>query len=368
MRVELSVVAVTEICILLAALVFILHKGLFAEDLTPSVYLLLTLVVALYTCVINKAAIVDYFRNILILFCFVTLGTWTNTATVKRLFSAVVLAVLAGLAFEAFFTEAYGDLFWPALYFENTRGIEPAEFTDSKLFRNALGFEGRFTFGILGHRSSSLFLEQVSLANFAGVMIIYLLALWQELSRFQRTAGIVTVVAILLTNDSRTMLIFSLVCIVGYFIFPALPRAFAILTMPVILILGVLVYLLNPTAEGDNIPGRIALTIKKFGEMGLADYLGFSAEHAAAFADSGYAYVIIIGTGIGLLLYWLFVCLYPACNNAEERRFTHGLAIFIFMNMMIGGTAIFSIKVAGLMWLLAGHMKFGRWQSPDTVG
>ncbi|MEJ8476291.1 hypothetical protein [Roseibium algae] len=358
MRIGVSLVAVSEIIVLLSAILIILSRGLYEEDLTPFFYLLITLIISVYVSVINKSLIIDYFRNILIVFCFVTLGRWINLSTIKFIFIAASALVFGGLIFEIFFEAMYGDLFNPALYFEATRGIEQLEISGSKLFRNALGFEGRFTFGVIGHRSSSLFLEQVSLANFSGVMMIFLMTLWHRFSAAQRLFCILTIVLILVTNDSRTMLIFAAISILGFFAFPYLPRLFTIIVMPTFLIAGVFVYILLPQASGDNIPGRIVLTIKHFGELDLAAALGFSAQFSSSFADSGYIYVIIIGTIFSFVLLWLFVALYPACKSPEERRFAHSFSIFIFMNMMIGGTAVFSIKIACLLWLLAGYMKF----------
>lgn len=352
-----NAVAATEMLILLVALVIILNKGLFEKDLAPLTLLIVTLVIAVYVSVINRAPVIDFFRNMLIVFCFATLGSWSGLRTVRFVFLAATTLVFLVLLMEIFMVGQYGDLFFPALYFENTRGIERTGYFDTKLFENALGFAGRFSFGLIDHRSSSVFLEQVSLANFCGVLMIALLTLWARFTRFQRAFCLLTIVLILLTNDSRTMLIFSVVCFAGYFVFPLLPKAVTLLYLPLILFLGFIVFILMPDAEGDNIPGRVVLTISHLGDLDLLEMLGFSADTASSFADSGYIYVIVIGTVFSLLLFWLFVCLYPAGRTAEQRRFAHAFAIFMFMNMMIGGTAVFSIKIAGLLWLLAGAMK-----------
>lgn len=355
-----NAVAASELAVLALALVLILGKGLYEQDLVPLGYLVLTLILAIYVSVINGYVVLDYFRNILVIFCFVTLGTWTNRKTIKYLFLLASVLVFSVLCFEIFFTELYGDLFYPAMYFFNTRGVELFEIVDSKLFRNALGFEGRFSFGIINHRSSSLFLEQVSLANFCGVMMIYLLTLWGRFTSVQKWFCLFTIVLILVTNDTRTMLLFGIVSLGGYYVFPFLPRVLCFLYLPIFLFLGFLIYLVNPGATGDNIPGRVVLTMEMFGEMDLLAQLGFAADLAPSLGDSGYIYVIVIGTVFSFVLLWLFVSLYPSYETAEQRRFSHALCIFIFMNMMIGGTAIFSIKIASLLWVLAGHMKFAQ--------
>lgn len=353
-----SAVVAAEMLILAGAVFLILKRGIYEEDLFPIFYLVATLLLTVYVSVINRGAVVDYFRNVLVFFCFVSLGTWVNKRTIKFIFLTASAVVFAFLLMEIFFVNQYGDFFYPAKYFENTRGIAPLEFTDSKLFRNALGFEGRFSFGVIDHRSSSLFLEQVSLANFSGVMMIYLVSLWGRFSAFERIFCLATIALIIVTNDTRTMMIFAAISFFGYFLYPYLPRIFSLLVMPGWLALGFAIYAYKPNATGDNIPGRIVTTMKHFAEIDAPTLLGFSAGSASAFADSGYIYVIAIGTVFSLILLWLFVTFYPACDSPEERRFAHSLSVFIFMNMMIGGTAIFSIKIAGLLWLLAGYLKF----------
>ncbi|TYC49274.1 hypothetical protein FMN50_24765 [Rhodobacterales bacterium] len=352
-----NAVAITEISILAVALAMILGKGIYERDLLPLAYLVATLILAVYVSIVNGHVVLDYFRNILIIFCFVTLGTRASEATIRSLFIVASVLVFLVLCFEIFFTKLYGDLFYPAMYFYNTRGVPLFEVVDSKLFRNALGFQGRFSFGIINHRSSSLFLEQVSLANFCGVMMIYVLTLWDRFSSRLRAFLLFTIILIIVTNDTRTMILFGFISIAGYFIFPYLPRILLVLYLPAFLLMGLVIFLIDPGAEGDNISGRVVLTMSMFTKMGILEQLGFAADLAPTLGDSGYIYVIVIGTSFSLFLLWLFVSCYPAYETGEQRRFAHGLCIFIFMNMMIGGTAIFSIKVAGLLWLLAGHLK-----------
>lgn len=351
-------VALTEILILLAGLAFILRRGIYEEDLAILAFAVFTLVMALYMSAVNRMVFIDYFRNILIIFCFAILGTWSNRGTVRAAFKWACWFVLAGLMIEIFLLDLYGTLFYPMSYFENTRGLEQISFDGSKLFQNVLRIPGRFSFGIINHRAASIFLEQVSLANFCGVLLIFLTTFWTDLKRRERLLFVVTIVLILLTNDSRTMLMFSFVCLAGYFLFPRIPTGWTLLYMPLVLALGFLVYTLRPDASGDTLDGRVVLTVKHILETDLFAVLGLEAAKAAQFADSGYVYAVYGGTIFGVLLFWLFVCLFPAGQTPEQRRFAHLLSVFLFVNMMIGGNAVFSIKVAALLWFLAGYLKF----------
>ncbi|NKF33856.1 hypothetical protein HER21_46360, partial [Pseudomonas sp. BGM005] len=85
-----------------------------------------------------------------------------------------------------------------------------------------------------------------------------------------------------------TMLIFCFACIVGYFVFPKIPKNFNLALMPLIVVAGFLVYTMKPNATGDNFTGRINLTMKKIMELDPLAVLGLSVGRVAEFADSGY--------------------------------------------------------------------------------
>ncbi|MDM9626889.1 hypothetical protein QTL95_13360 [Rhizobium sp. S152] len=350
-------VVLSEILLLAFSFAYILKKGLYEEDLAPLGYLLATVFLTVFVMAINRAGYIDHLRNVLIIFAFVVMGRWTNERTLKLTFKLCCLAVLAALVCEIISTPAYVALFHPAEYFQNTRGVPPATYSDSGLFRGALGFEGRFSFGLIDHRSSSIFLEQVSLANFCGVMVIYLVSFANRLSLFDRLIFISTVVLILVTNDTRTMLIFTIVSAMGYVIYPYVPKICDFLMMPAIVLVGFVIHAFRPDAHEDDFVGRISGTVRNIMDMDLAATLGLELEKATTFVDSGYVYITYGATIFGLILFWLFVSFYPAGRTPNQKRLCHAVSLFMFLNLMIGSTAIFSMKTAGLVWLLVGFLK-----------
>jgi hypothetical protein len=352
-----SHVAAAEIMILFVGFMFIAYKGLGREDGGVVLLALFTALLSFYISLINQIAFIDYLRNILIIFCFATLGSWSNRATIHSAFMLSLALVMAVLLCEIFALTLYADLFEPGYYFETTRGLKPPEWDRTGLFGNALGFEGRLSFGLIGHRASSLFLEQVSLSNFAGVMMMYTLYFWDDMTRRKRLLLVACIALILLTTASRTMLTFSAVCLLGYFVFPLLPKLLSLLTMPLILLAGTMLYVLNPDAKGDNLNGRIVLTMRHVFDMDIYGFLGFYAQQAALFADSGYVYIVYAGTVFAMIAFWLFVSFYPAGQTAAQRRLAQALPIFMFFNLMIGATPVFTAKIAGLLWLLVGYAR-----------
>jgi hypothetical protein len=351
-------VVLSEILILAYSFGYILKKGIFEEDMVPLGYLLATIVLTVYVMVINKAGYIDHLRNVLIIFAFTVLGRWSNERTLRLAFKICCLTVLAVLVCEIISTPAYVALVHPAEYFQNTRGVPPATYSDAGLFRGALGFEGRFSFGLIDHRSSSIFLEQVSLANFCGVMVIYLVSFANRITLFDRLIFVTTIVLILVTNDTRTMLIFAIVSAAGYVIYPFIPKIFNFLMMPGIVMVGFIIHAFKPNAHDDDFVGRISGTIRNIIAMDLPATMGLELDKATTFVDSGYVYITYGATIFGLILFWLFVSFYPAGQTPNQKRLCHSLSLFMFLNLMIGSTAIFSMKTAGLGWLLVGFLKF----------
>jgi putative polymerase len=363
-----TAVVMSEILILAYSFGYILKKGLFEEDIIPLAYLLATIVLTVYVMVINKAGYIDHLRNVLIIFAFTVLGRWSNERTLRLAFKICCLTVLAVLVCEIISTPAYVALVHPAEYFQNTRGVPPATYSDAGLFRGALGFEGRFSFGLIDHRSSSIFLEQVSLANFCGVMVIYLVSFANRITLFDRLIFVSTIVLILVTNDTRTMLIFAIVSAMGYVIYPFIPKIFNFLMMPGIVMVGFVIHAFKPNAHDDDFVGRISGTVRNIIAMDLPATMGLELDKATTFVDSGYVYITYGATIFGLIMFWLFVSFYPAGQTPNQKRLCHSLSLFMFLNLMIGSTAIFSMKTAGLGWLLVGFLKFNEGNTAGIRG
>jgi putative polymerase len=363
-----TAVVMSEILILAYSFGYILKKGLFEEDIIPLAYLLATIVLTVYVMVINKAGYIDHLRNVLIIFAFTVLGRWSNERTLRLAFKICCVTVLAVLVCEIISTPAYVALVHPAEYFQNTRGVPPATYSDAGLFRGALGFEGRFSFGLIDHRSSSIFLEQVSLANFCGVMVIYLVSFANRITLFDRLIFVSTIVLILVTNDTRTMLIFAIVSAMGYVIYPFIPKIFNFLMMPGIVMVGFVIHAFKPNAHDDDFVGRISGTVRNIIAMDLPATMGLELDKATTFVDSGYVYITYGATIFGLIMFWLFVSFYPAGQTPNQKRLCHSLSLFMFLNLMIGSTAIFSMKTAGLGWLLVGFLKFNEGNTAGIRG
>jgi len=352
-----SLVAATEIMILAGCLLLLVSQGIKAENANLLWFCCASLGLAIIVSLLNQKVFVDAFRNALIITIFACLGRQVSFKTLNRTFMICSALVLLFLVLEMLSLPTYAAIFKPAQYFASTRGTAEFELDDSGLFRNALGFEGRFSFGIFsGARTSSLFLEQVSAANYAGVLCVFLLALWPYLSRYARLLHGTTAVLIILSNNTRTTSILFLLSLIGYYLYPRLPKYLNLLMAPVVVVTAVVIYQLNPHAAGDDFVGRVAHTGEIIAKMGIPEYSGLAIDQLGLLMDSGYPYIIYSSTVLGLLLHWLFVTFIVPQRSPEQQRCAYGLAVYTFTNLLIGGTAIFSIKVAALLWLLVGFM------------
>jgi hypothetical protein len=354
--VSLSLVITTEVLILVAAALIILAAGMQPRDGPPALLFTCFLVIALLISVFGDTWFIGMARNVAIIALFTMLGARLGSTGLQRCFFLASLIVGAVLLLEIISVDQYASVFQPGPYFDQTRGIGTAEYDESGLFAPALGFEGRFSiFTITGHRTASLFLEQVSLGNFAAVMSIFLVSKWQDIARWQRIFSIALITLILLTTNSRAGLAISLAAPVVYHVAPKLHRYTSLLVMPVVLLVAWAIANAIPST-GDDLPGRMGVTIENLSTLDLQSLAGLQALSADEFADSGYTYVIYASSILGLLGLWLFICTAVAGPGKERLRCSLLTSLYVFGNLSVSGTSIFSIKTAALLWLLVGHM------------
>jgi hypothetical protein len=351
-------VAICEALILIALVIAVVRGGLVERD-APSLGLgTAFLIGALLLSFLNNGIVVEALRNIAILVLFTMLGIRSSQRTLRTAFAAAIGLVLAVMIFEMLWVDGYIALFDPLSYYFNTRGLGQDSLRDDGLFPNALGFDGRFSFGLFSTaRTSSIFLEQTSLANFASVVVIYLVTMWRSLSRGERILGVTFVVLALLSNNTRMASAFAVISFAAYFAYPYFPKRGTLL-LPLILIgLAVLLTTQFGPSKEDDLAGRLGLSIQMLSLTDMPAMLGTRAFESGRFPDSGYSYILYSSSIVGALLLWLYVSLIVPFESPEQKRCAWAIALFFFMNLLVSGNAIFTMKVAGPLWLLAGYMR-----------
>ena len=350
-----SIVAVSEMAILSVAVGLLLLTRFEPTDIVPVGFGYLGIAIAVVMSLVNQRFFVDGARIFAIVAIFVLLGSRLRMPSVDRCFVILTSVVLGVLIVELASTPLYVWIFKPAAYYEATRGVEKFFLNKSGLFRNSLGFQGRLSLNPFSDfRTSSIFIEQVSLANYAGVLIVFLLTRWRALARNVRILHAVALVLILLTNSTRTSIGLAMIGLLGYWIYPRLNRMATLAVAPVLLAISLATVLFGNASTSDDIAGRLSKTIGALRALGADSLLGARVDLLPQYGDSGYPYLITATTVVGAFAFWLFASLLLRQRTIDEKRCAWAAALYFFINLLIGGTAVFSIKVAAPLWLLIG--------------
>jgi len=229
---------------------------------------------------------------------------------------------------------------------------------ESKLQLNGIRPEGigrTFFPGLLdSHRVSSVFLEPVSLGNFA-----VLCAAWGLSKPWSQWRGVVLYVGsaafLMVLSDSR----FAMASISLMFVIRVLfhGRALNLAILVPLFALAGLLYLgsiaVGPTYEisSDDFHGRLEFSGKVLLDFDLAMLLGIS--RGLVYADAGYAHLFnTYGLPLCLLL-WACFWLLPVVDETS-RRFRALAAIYLSLLLCISGYSFFALKSAAILWFLLG--------------
>ncbi|MGQ7830702.1 hypothetical protein [Altererythrobacter sp. Z27] len=354
-RLGFNQVALAELLLLSSAIVAFLLTPKGPKDLAPVALLVVFILIALWVSLLENSLQVGMIRNIVIVTAFTLVGLRYSQQQLRMTMNAAVFIVTAILVIEILSVGTYVAIFQPAEYFAATRGLDVPDYDESGLFGNALGWEGRFSlFNIMDHRGSSVFLEQVSLGNFAMISTLYVYTFWTDLSKQERIWLLAAVALMCIATASRTasalFVLAPLIAITG----PKLPRLTPLTVLPLCLIVAVGLYNFLPPTTEDNLAGRIGYTMRSLSGLELSEYLGTAASTASDYVDSGYVYIITASTVFGLIAYWLFASLFSAGETPRSKVCAQLTATYVFMNMLVSGTSIFSVKTAPFLWLIVG--------------
>lgn len=356
---NVTIVIICEILIILAALGASAMGGWRRSDALPLGYIYFSAVLALVMSLAQTKFAVDGLRNVLIVAGFTLLGARASERTVRIVFAICAALTLLVLIWEIAALESYAATFRPADYLAKTRGYEVKEFYDDiGLSVGTINYSSRFSFGIFtGPRTSSIFLEQVGINCFAITVLVYLATMWSRLFRWERALSIASVVLIILSNNARMASLVLPVLFAGYFVFPRLPRYLNIV-IPVLLLLGMLlVFQFEQVRIGDDLIGRLGVSYKFLSRLTPQDLLVGSPRLLTKAFDTGYGYVIASTTIFGAIAYWAYLTFVVPQDGVVKRRAAWSMNTYIYLWLMVGGTASFSMKTASLLWFLIGFIR-----------
>lgn len=351
-----ALVGLAEAIILLACVPLLMRR------LLPGV-VILACVAAAMLCVlglVNEQLNIKAFRDIAIPLCYFWLGCNVGKPAVadRALTVAIWVVLIMGL-FELLFVDYYTQLFDIFSYYVNIGSLVPITdyVRESRLQLNGIRPEGigrTLLPGLLSpHRVSSVFLEPISLGNFASICAAWGLSRdWKEWRK-----GVFFVVAaifLMILSDSRfALMTVSLFVVVRLLAHGKLINAMVLAPFAIVAML-VLIGMATTNDTGaliDDFRGRLAYSGWSLMEFNLPMLLATGITDS--YPDEGYAHMLST-FGLPLcLLFWFTFWLLPIPDDTG-RRFRGLVSIYIALILCISGTSFFALKSAGVLWFLVG--------------
>lgn len=266
------------------------------------------------------------------------------------IWSAVIVLVFA--CFEYFLLEIYLEWFNVLGYYISRGTVSLAEsFGATKgLFISGNRPEPRTLLSFLGqHRVSSVFLEPVSMGNFAAILFG-----WAMFRRGWAGRWFLFPAAISMTvfADARFGLFTCILMAVLMPFYRIIPRM-VWLVMPLFFLAVIGAYgLASGTHGGDNsLSGRIEATASIISKLPVGVVMGVESTDGFT-ADSGMAYTLTKFGLLGFAALWALFVFQPL-RSARAWEF-HSMMILYLILIMVISNSFFSIKTAALMWFLTG--------------
>lgn len=350
-----AMVGLAEAIILLACL------PLLARRLLPGVLMLALLAGALLclSALVSGTVNIKAFRDLIIPLCFFWLGCNVGRPEIgdQALKIIIGIVLILGLT-EYFFLDLYTNYFDIFGYYVNVGSLQPiTEYArDSRLQMNGIRPDGigrTLLPNLLGsHRVSSVFLEPVSLGNFAAMTAAWGLSRGRDKLR-EGLFFVVAAVVLMVLSDSRFALMAVSIMVMMRLILAGTSVNLAILAPFAAIALLLFLGLTVSGSLADNFLGRLTLSGWSLLEFDAATLLG-AAMHDN-YADEGYAYVFAsFGLPLCLLL-WFTLWLLPMPDD-RGLRFRAFMAVYIALILCVSGTSLFAFKTAAIMWFLLGSL------------
>jgi len=286
-----------------------------------------------------------------------TLGRrWGSPQVADRLVMGMAVAVLAFGVFEMCEPALYERLLNVLAYYLDKGVLKPdqAHVTGTQFFVSGIrpAGEGRSLLPMLGdHRASSIFLEPISLGDFAVIAAMWGLVRHEANPRLGK-ALIAIGLAIAVLADSR-LAVGTILAIALALATPLPGVKVGLLLMPAAVVLFLLyvgfTFGLRPV--DDTLGGRLYSSGTLLAGWGLGQWFGVATSGRPVY-DCGYAQLI---SGLGVipaLVLWAVLAFWPGQNRLFDR-YRCALAVYLCVSLAITGSVL-SIKTGALAWFLLG--------------
>lgn len=347
-RISESYVILVEMALLGAALLLALSRN-------AALYVILAVYISYMAFILTFRPELDLkaLRDFLIPIVFYFIGKkFRRIEDADRLVWLSTLLVLAIGFFEFFFLEIYTSLVNIFDYYVARGTLTPdANFVEgSNLFISSTRTGGRNFFGFLGNlRSSSVFLEPVTMGNFGALLCLW--ALFRSGMRHRALMFVAAFVAIVLP-DARFGMFVCIALVVAAAAARVVPRILW-WCLPLVIVFALTIYGASTPQIiwEDNFSGRLLHAAQLQQRVTMEGFLGVQA-FGPTLADNGFAYSLVQIGAPGLLALWTLFVFAPN-SNPRALQFK-ALAITYVSLLMTVSNSFYSIKLAALFWILAG--------------
>jgi putative polymerase len=351
--ISMSGVALTELCIYLGCFA-ILIKNIRLEFVALAA---LAIAYLLLLAILRNQLDPKGFRDVLIPILFYGIGRQIGDIKyADRLLKVAVLLVLAFGFFELLALDAFSRIFNIFSYYVSQGSLQAGSnwAKDSVLGLNGTRPEGigrTILPSLLGnHRVSSVFLEPVSLGNFAVIIAAWGLAKRRDDIKNMAFFVIAALVMIALADSRYGMITVALLVVLRLLPWQKNVWMVALPLLSVGLLLGIGTFYSG--GYGDNVVGRLYVSGTTLLDLNLGMIFGLDGFDVA-FGDMGYPSLL---THWGALLCIFLWCAFWMVRMEDERgdRFRAFTALYMSLILCVSGTSLFALKTAGILWFLVG--------------
>jgi putative polymerase len=312
---------------------------------------------------INPDLNLKILHDLAIMYVFYKLGTLTSIKTGNKLLWIIMLIVLAFGAFELLAPSVFVNVFDVWSYYVNKGVIsqDTVDYARSNLFvsGNRADAAARTFFpGIFGsHRVSSVFLEPVSLGDFAVIAFAWCLSTSTGSLRSRILLIFLAAFCFVLADSRFASICCCIMLIVRLLFFVRAPAVGFLIPVTVMLALtmagswheipgGV-----APLIIHDDFLGRLLFSGRLLNYWGWPQWLGLAGSQVYT-ADTGYAYFV---NNLGLPLALFLLARFATHSNPSPEGSTMKLMMSVyFAASLCIGASVFTIKTAALLWFLYG--------------
>lgn len=338
----------------------------YVRDRISSRVIVLSLIVTLYVVgahLINPTVSLKILHDLWIPYVFYLSGTTSTVATARRtLFICLGLVLFFGF-FEWLAFDLYGRLFnvWQYYVDKGAMGAEVVNYQSTTAFVSGSRSANARTYfpGLFGSaRIASVFLEPVSMGNFATIVFAWALSVWSDRKRESLLMMALAFWCIMMT-DSRFATACCLLLIVIRLTGLRRSSLFAFI-LPVLIataltVMGSMHEIpgVRPGILSDDFKGRLLFSGRLLDDWSLGSWFALAPSPVYT-ADTGYAY-LFNNLGIPLTLVLFGVIAFHRAASDEATIFRTMMSVYFATSLCIGANSV-TIKTGALLWFLYGAL------------